>query len=151
MWFIPSHSFQNGKTLGWFFEQLYVPNHPSRKCMTFQDCCHGFHHQTPLVRWIQHHPYNHWHCVTFLGTWPIFSFLFLTIMYLYDHLILIHMTDYLYNRATLSGTLLFPPFVWFLLFSLYSSLWPPLFVSLLFCDSYCLWPHCSLLFVCLVR
>jgi len=33
----------------------------------------------------------------------------------------------------------------FLLFSSYGSLWPPLFVTPLFCDAYCLWLYCSLL------
>jgi len=60
--------------------------------------------------------------VTFLGTWPIFFFSFLPVMYLYDHMIPTHMTAYLYNRAILSGTSLFPPFVRFLLFSSYGSL-----------------------------
>ena len=49
-------------------------------------------------------------------------FLFLSDMYLYDHLILTHMTAYLYNRAIASGTPLFPPFVCFLLFPSYGSL-----------------------------
>jgi len=57
-----------------------------------------------------------------LGTWPTFLFLFLSIMYLYDHLTLIHMTAYLYIRALLPGTSLFSPFVCFLLFSPYGSL-----------------------------
>ena len=60
--------------------------------------------------------------VTFLGTWPTFFFSFLPVMYLYDHMILTHMTAYLYNRTILSGTSLFPPFVRFLLFSPYGSL-----------------------------
>ena len=47
---------------------------------------------------------------------------FLTDMYLYDHMILTHMTAYLYNRAILSGTPLFPPFVRFLLFPPYGRL-----------------------------
>jgi len=47
---------------------------------------------------------------------------FLSVMYLYDHMISTHMTAYLYNRATLSGTPLFPPFVCSLLFSPYGSL-----------------------------
>jgi len=67
-------------------------------------------------------PEDLYHPVTFLGTWPTFFFLFLTAMYLYDHMTLIHMTDYLYTRATLPGTPLFPLFVHFLLFSLYGSL-----------------------------
>ena len=82
--------------------------------------------------------------VTLLGTWPTFSFSFPSVMYLYDHMTLIHMTAYLSNRAILSGTPLFPPFVRFLLFSSYGSLWPPLFVTPLFCDVYCLWLYCSL-------
>ena len=61
-------------------------------------------------------------CVTLLGTWPAFFFLFLLVMYLYDHLTTSHMTDYLYTRAILSGTLLFPLLVHSLLFSLYGSL-----------------------------
>jgi len=68
---------------------------------------------------------------------------FLSDMYLYDHMTPTHMTAYLYNRAILSGTPLFPPFIHFPLFSPYGSLWPPLFVTPLFCDAYCLWPHCS--------
>jgi len=51
-----------------------------------------------------------------------FSFLFLTVMYLYNHMTLTHMTAYLYNRAILSGTSLFPCFVCFPLFSSYGSL-----------------------------
>ena len=57
-----------------------------------------------------------------LGTWPTFFFLFSSDMYLYDHMISTHMTTYLYNRATLLGTPLFPPFAHFLLFSSYGSL-----------------------------
>jgi len=53
---------------------------------------------------------------------PHFFFLFLTAMYLYDHMTSTHMTAYLYNRAILSGTPLFPSFVHFLLFSPYGSL-----------------------------
>jgi len=68
---------------------------------------------------------------------------FSTDMYLYDHMTLTHMTAYLYNRAASPGTPLFPPFVRLLLFPSYGSLWPPLFVTLLFCDAYCSWPHCS--------
>ena len=60
--------------------------------------------------------------VTLLGTWPTFFFLFLSVMYLYDHLTSTHMTAYLYIRALLLGTSLFPPFVRFLLFSSYGSL-----------------------------
>ena len=65
---------------------------------------------------------------------------FLTDMYLYNHMISTHMTAYLYNRAILSGTPLFPPFVCSLLFSSYGSLWPPLFmtpcsVMFIVCDS----------------
>ena len=60
--------------------------------------------------------------VTFSGTWPTFFFLFLTDMYLYDHMTLTHMTAYLYNRATLPGISLFPPFVRFLLFPPYGRL-----------------------------
>jgi len=60
--------------------------------------------------------------VMILGTWPTFFFLFLTTMYLYDHMTSTHMTTYLYNRAISLGTPLFPPFVCFLLFSLYGSL-----------------------------
>jgi len=60
--------------------------------------------------------------VTFLGTWPTFFFLFLTDMYLYDHMTPAHMTAYLYNKAVSSGTSLFPPFVRFPLFSSYGSL-----------------------------
>ena len=60
--------------------------------------------------------------VMLLGTWPTFFFLFLSIMYLYDHLTSIHMTAYLYIRALLLGTSLFSPFVRFLLFSPYGSL-----------------------------
>jgi len=60
--------------------------------------------------------------VTLLGTWSIFSFLFSTDMYLYDHMTSTHMTAYLYNRTILSGTSLFPPFVCFPLFSPYGSL-----------------------------
>jgi len=60
--------------------------------------------------------------VTLLGTWPTFFFLFSTDMYLYDHMTSTHMTAYLYNRAILLGTPLFPPFVRFPLFSSYSSL-----------------------------
>jgi len=81
--------------------------------------------------------------VMLLGTWPTFFFLFSTDMYLYDHMTSTHMTAYLYNRATSSGTPLFPSFVRFLLFPPYGSLWPPLFVTLLFCDPYCSWCHCS--------
>ena len=62
------------------------------------------------------------HLVTLLGTWPTFFFLFLTVIYLYDHMTSTHMTDYLYIRAILLGTSLFPPFVCFLLFSPYGSL-----------------------------
>jgi len=47
---------------------------------------------------------------------------FLSVMYLYDYMTSTHMTTSLYNRAILSGTPLFPPFVCFLLFSLYGSL-----------------------------
>jgi len=60
--------------------------------------------------------------VTLLGTWPTFFFLFLTDLYFYDHMTSTHMTAYLYNRAILLGTSLFPPFVRFLLFSPYGSL-----------------------------
>jgi len=60
--------------------------------------------------------------VMLLGTWPTFFFLFLPDMYLYDHLTLSHLTAYLYNRAILLGTPLFPSFVCFLLFSSYGSL-----------------------------
>jgi len=72
--------------------------------------------------------------VTLLGTWPTFFFLFLTDMYLYDHVTSTHMTAYL---ATSLGTPLFLSFVHFLLFPSYGSLRPPLFVTLLFCDPYC--------------
>jgi len=58
----------------------------------------------------------------FLGTWPTFSFFFLSDMYLYDHMTTSYMIAYLYNRTILLGTLLFPPFVHSLLFSLYGSL-----------------------------
>jgi len=51
-----------------------------------------------------------WGSVMLLGTWPIFFFSFLTIMYLYDHMTPTHMTAYLYNRAILSGTPLFPSY-----------------------------------------
>jgi len=51
----------------------------------------------------------------------IFLF-FLTDMYLYNHMTLNHMTAYLYNRAILPGTPLFPSFVCPLLFSSYGSL-----------------------------
>ena len=81
--------------------------------------------------------------VMLLGTWPLFFFSFLTAMYLYNHMTPTHMTAYLYNRATSSGTSLFPPFVRLLLFSSYGSLWPPLFVTPLFCDCYCSWLYCS--------
>jgi len=97
------------------------------------------------------------HCMwlsLLLHSWalgPHFSFFFLTVIYLYDHMILTHMTDYLYNRAALPGTSLFPPFVHLLLFSLYGSLWPPLFVTPLFCDAYCLWLLLFSSSVCLVR
>jgi len=47
---------------------------------------------------------------------------FLTVMYLYDHMTPTHMTVYLYNRAILLGTSLFPPLVHFPLFSSYGSL-----------------------------
>jgi len=60
--------------------------------------------------------------VTLLGTWPIFFFSFLTVMYLYDHMTSTHMTTYLYNRAILLETPLFPPFVRSLLFPSYGSL-----------------------------
>jgi len=60
--------------------------------------------------------------VTLLGTWPTFFFSFLTNMYLYDHMIPTHMTAYLYNRADLLGTSLFPPFVCSPLFPPYGSL-----------------------------
>ena len=59
--------------------------------------------------------------VTLLGTWPTFFLSFLSVMYLYDHMTLTHMTAYLYNRATLSGTPLFPSLVRFPLFSSYGS------------------------------
>ena len=52
-------------------------------------------------------------------------------MYLYDHLTTSHMTAYLYNRAILLGTPLFPPFVCF-----------PLFSSCGICDYHCSWPYC---------
>ena len=77
------------------------------------------------------------------GTWVTYFLSFLTIMYLYDHLTTSHMTAYLYIRATSPGTLLFPPFVRSPLFPSYSSLWPPLFVTPLFCDAYYLWLYCS--------
>jgi len=60
--------------------------------------------------------------VMFLGTWPTFFFSFLSNMYLYDHMTPTHMTAYLYNKAILSGTPLFPLFVRFPLFSPYGSL-----------------------------
>jgi len=60
--------------------------------------------------------------VTSLGTWPTFFFLFLTDMYLYDHMTLTHMTAYLYNRAISPEHSLFPPFVRLLLFPSYGSL-----------------------------
>ena len=63
-----------------------------------------------------------WDSVTFLGTWPTFFFLFLIDMYLYGHMTTSHMTAYLYTRAILLGTPLFPFLIHFLLFSLYGSL-----------------------------
>ena len=47
---------------------------------------------------------------------------FLTDMYLYDHLTTSHMTAYLYTKAILSGTPLFPSFVCSPLFPSYGSL-----------------------------
>jgi len=78
-------------------------------------------------------------------------FLFLTTIYLYNHLTTSHMTAYLYNRAILLGTSLFPLFVCSPLFSSYGSLWPPLFVMPLFCDAYCSVTLLFFSFVCLVR
>jgi len=63
---------------------------------------------------------DHVLCSWALG--PHFSFFSSSDMYLYDHMISTHMTAYLYNRAILLGTPLFPPFVCSPLFSLYGSL-----------------------------
>ena len=55
-----------------------------------------------------------------LGTWPTFFFLFLTNMYLYDHVTSTHMTAYLYNRSHLVGNFIVPSFC---TFSIVLSLW----------------------------
>jgi len=83
-----------------------------------QQLCAVSHHSSLDLQTIKAIKYS----VTSLGTWPTFFFLFLTDMYLYDHMIATHMTAYLYNRAILSGTPLFPPFVCSPLFSPYGSL-----------------------------
>ena len=44
---------------------------------------------------------------------PHFSFLFLTDMYLYDHMTPTHMTAYLYNRSHLVGNFIVPSFCTF--------------------------------------
>jgi len=88
-----------------------------------QVCFDSNTHTSPFLSFLQHD----WDLVikeAVLCSWalgPHFSF-FLTDMYLYDHMTSTHMTAYLYNRAILSGTSLFPPFVCFLLFSSYGSL-----------------------------
>jgi len=60
-------------------------------------------HHSAVRSTLQHHHLTHYglpahcHVVTFLGTWPTFFFLFLTDMYLYDHMTSTHMTAYLYK------------------------------------------------------
>jgi len=65
--------------------------------------------------------FNMWDCYV-PGHLAYIFFSFLPDMYLYDHMTSTHMTAYLYNRAILSGTPLFPLFVRSPLFSSYGSL-----------------------------
>jgi len=75
-----------------------------------------------LIHYCPHCLHHHHCCYASRHLAHIFLSFFLSDMYLYNHMTSTHMTAYLYNRAILLGTPLFPPFVCFPLFSSYGSL-----------------------------